>query len=131
MNVELVKPVGRNPGGVARLVIVGVGIPVERERMETDHELLAGLAGVGVDDDVAGIGVHAGEAGDLDGDPGFLGDLALGGSGGRLPEVDATTRKLPDPVVGPTDQQDPVASSRTTANALGAKEFGSGALGSW
>src|SRR5688500_11272342 len=52
----------------AGLVVVGVGFPVDGQRVEAHGELLAGFAGMGIDHDVAGVGVDAGQAGHFDGD---------------------------------------------------------------
>src|SRR5690242_4828216 len=73
---------GSIQAGLAGFVVVGVGLPVDGQGVEADGELLAGLAGVGVDHDVAGVGVDPGEAGHVDRDATFFGDFAFGGGGG-------------------------------------------------
>ena len=56
----------------------GTRVPAVGVGAEADGELLADVA-VGEGDDVVGVAIDADEAGDLDGDAGFLLDLAHGG----------------------------------------------------
>ena len=55
--------------------------------VEAQGELLVDAA-VGVDEDVAGVAVDAGERRELDRDPGLLGDLADHGLLGGLADLD-------------------------------------------
>jgi hypothetical protein len=98
--------------------------------VEAQGELLVDAA-VGVDQDVAGAAVDAGERRELDRDPGFLGDLAAHGLLGGLADLDPASGKLPVAVVDPTDEQDLAAALRTAANAAGSRSCARGALGSW
>lgn len=72
---ELVEGVGVGPGGVDDFVVVRVGLPGGGGGVQAQGELLADFA-VGVDHDVAGVGVDTGQSGHGDRHPGFFEDLA-------------------------------------------------------
>ena len=66
--------------------------------------VLADLAVV-VGDDVAGVGVDADQAVDLDVEAGFLADLADGGFGAGFPDLLSAAGDGPQVVVGALDHQ--------------------------
>ena len=68
-----------------------------------------------VDDDVRGIGVDPGDAGERDRDPGLLEDLPPDRRGDRLAHLDAPAGQLPVAVIGAPDEENPAARSRTIA----------------
>ena len=103
VDVQLVQTVGFDPVHL-------LGLAARRERAadgagaEAEGELLADLAVV-VGDDVAGVGVDANQAGDLDVEPGFLADLADGGFGAGLADLLSPAGDGPQVIVGALDQQ--------------------------
>jgi hypothetical protein len=96
---------GGHPADVARLA-ARRRLPAERAGGQDDGELLAGFAITGVEDDVPGVGVDAGDPSDLAFDSGFLTGLADSRLGDSFAEVDRTAGDGPVAVVGAPDQQD-------------------------
>lgn len=105
VDVKFVQTVGFDPvhlfGLAARreLAVDGTGV-------EADGEFLADLAIV-VSDDVAGVGVDADQASDLDVESGFLADLTNGGFGAGLAHFLSTSGDGPQFVIGALDHQHP------------------------
>ena len=120
MHREGVELVGVDPGDRAALG-AGPSLAPDQPTPEGDRELLADLAVV-IRDDVAGVGVDAGQGEDLDVIPGLFLDLADDGAGDRLTDLVAAAGEGPQVVVGAVDEQDtaPVVLDGTTLVAAGA-----------
>ncbi len=101
---ELVEVVRVDPGGVDHFVVVRAGLSGSGGGVQAERELLAYLT-VGVDHDVAGVGVDAGQAGDGDCQAGLLGDFADGRVGGRFAGFDLAAGEFPVACVGAAHQQ--------------------------
>ena len=97
MDLEVVDVAGAEPGcgvgfvgaGRGGAGLVGVG-GCGGNGVEAQCELLVDGV-VGVDQDMGGIAVHAGESRELDGDTGLLGDFTHDRGGGGLADLDPTS----------------------------------------
>jgi hypothetical protein len=120
---------GGEPPGVAGLDLVPGGAAAQRAGVEADRERLADQPVARVGDDVAGVGVDAGQPGDLHGD-------ADSSAVSRTAASDALS---PGSTCPPGSSQSPVSQrrtssirpvmSRTAANADGATQLAAGASG--